>query len=155
MADTTNAGDYRITITKSEKYRVARDGNPDNILGRTAGCRRLMYNRMLNATKAGINKKGKYTWHTPNYPAFLDKENEDEAYLLDVPKQVYAQAFVDLQRAHQNHANNPGHYGTPKYASKTGKNHSDSAPATPAENMPTSAGSIRLICVFRRLGQFM
>ena len=77
-----------------------------------------MYNRMLNATKAGINKKGKYTWHTPNYPTFLDKENEDEAYLLDVPKQVYAQAFVDLQRAHQNHANNPGYYGTPKYASK-------------------------------------
>ena len=119
MADTTTAGDdYRITITKSEKYRVARDGNPDNILGRTAGCRRLMYNRMLNATKAGINKKGKYSWYTPNYTAFLDKENEDEAYLLDVPKQVYAQAFVDLQRAHQNHANNPGHYGTPKYASK-------------------------------------
>ena len=28
MADTTPAGDdYRITITKSEKYRVARDGN--------------------------------------------------------------------------------------------------------------------------------
>ena len=122
MADTTNAGDdYRITVTKSEKYRVARDGNPDNILGRTAGCRRLMYNRMLNATKAGINKKGKYTWHTPNYPTFLDKENEGEAYLLDVPKQVYAQAFVDLQRAHQNHANNPGHYGTPKYASKNRK----------------------------------
>ena len=118
MADTTTDDDYRITITKSEKYRVARDGNPDNILGRTAGCRRLMYNRMLNATKAGINKKGKYTWHTPNYPTFLDKENEDEAYLLDVPKQVYAQAFIDLQRAHQNHANNPGHYGTPKYASK-------------------------------------
>ena len=118
MADTTPTGDYRITITKSEKYRVARDGNPDNILGRTAGCRRLMYNRMLNATKAGFNKQGKYTWYTPNYPAFLDKENEDEAYLLDVPKQVYAQAFVDLQRAHQNHANNPGCYGTPKYASK-------------------------------------
>ena len=121
MAGTTNTGDYRITITKSEKYRVARDGNPDNILGRTAGCRRLMYNRMLNATKAGFNKKGKYTWHTPNYPTFLDKENEDEAYLLDVPKQVYAQAFVDLQRAHQNHANNPGRYGTPKYASKNRK----------------------------------
>ena len=118
MADTTHAGDYRITITKSEKYRVARDGNPDNILGRTAGCRRLMYNRMLNATKAGFNKKGKYTWYTPSYTTFIDKENEDEAYLLDVPKQVYAQAFVDLQRAHQNHANNPGHYGTPKYASK-------------------------------------
>ena len=122
MADTTPTGDdYRITITKSEKYRVARDGNPDNILGRTAGCRRLMYNRMLNATKAGFNKKGKYTWHTPNYTAFLDKENEDEAYLLDVPKQVYNQAFVDLQRAHQNHANDPGHYGTPKYASKNRK----------------------------------
>ena len=120
MADTTTS-DYRITITKSEKYRVARDGNPGNILGRIAGCRRLMYNRMLDATKAGFNKKGKYTWHTPNYPAFLDKENEDEAYLLDVPKQVYAQAFVDLQRAYQNHANNPGHYGTPKYASKNRK----------------------------------
>ena len=118
MADTTSAGDYRITITKSEKYRVARDGNPDNILGRTAGCRRLMYNRMLNATKTRTNKKGKYTWNTPNYPAFLDKENENETYLLEVPKQVYAQAFVDLQRAHQNHANNPRHYGTPKYASK-------------------------------------
>ena len=77
-----------------------------------------MYNRMLNATKAGFNKKGKYTWYTPSYTTFIDKENEDEAYLLDVPKQVYAQAFVDLQRAHQNHANNPGHYGTPKYASK-------------------------------------
>lgn len=61
MADTATGDDYRITITKSEKYRVARDGNPDNILGRIAGCRRLMYNRMLNATKAGINKKGKYT----------------------------------------------------------------------------------------------
>ena len=118
MADTISAGDYRITITKSEKYRVARDGNPDNILGRTAGCRRLMYNRMLNATVAGFNKKGKYTWHTPNYPTFLDKDNKDEAYLLDVPKQVYAQAFVDLQHAYQNHTNNPGHYGTPKYASK-------------------------------------
>ena len=80
-----------------------------------------MYNRMLNATKAGINKKGKYTWHTPNYIAFLDKENEDEAYLFDVPKQVYTQAFVDLQRAHQNHVNNPGRYGTPKYASKNRK----------------------------------
>ena len=80
-----------------------------------------MYNRMLNATKAGINKKGKYTWHTPNYPTVLDKENEDEAYLFDVPKQVYTQAFVDLQRAHQNHVNNPGHYGTPKYASKNRK----------------------------------
>ena len=80
-----------------------------------------MYNRMLNATKAGINKKGKYTWHTPNYIAFLDQENEDEAYLFDVPKQVYTQAFVDLQRAHQNHVNNPGRYGTPKYASKNRK----------------------------------
>ena len=76
---------------------------------------------MLNATKAGFNKQGKYTWYTPNYPTFLDKDNEAEAYLLDVPKQVYAQAFVDLQRAHQNHANNPEHYGTPKYASKNRK----------------------------------
>ena len=80
-----------------------------------------MYNRMLNATKAGFNKKGKYTWYIPSYTTCLDKENEAEAYLLDVPKQVYTQAFVDLQRAHQNHANNPGHYGTTKYASKNRK----------------------------------
>ena len=69
MADTTLTGDdYRITITKSEKYRVARDGNPDNILGRVAGCRRLMYNRMLNATKAGINKKRQVHLAHPELP---------------------------------------------------------------------------------------
>ena len=38
---------------------------------------------------------------------------------------------------------------------KTGKNHSDSAPPTLAGKMPTSAGLIRLTCVFRRLGQSM
>ena len=157
MTDTTPAGDYRITITKSEKYRVARDGNPENILGRTAGCRRLMYNRMLNATKAGTNKKGKYTWHTPNYPAFLDKENENETYLLEVPKQVYAQAFVDLQRAHQNHANNPSTTEPQNTSAKTDANHSDSATQTSEENTPkeTSVGLIRLICVFRKSGQSM
>ena len=116
-----------------------------------------MYNRMLNATKAGINKKGKYTWHTPNYTAFLDKENEGEAYLLDVPKQVYAQAFVDLQRAHQNHANNPGHYGTPKYASKNRRESFRLCATRRGKYTPkeTSAGSIPRIFVFRRLGQSM
>lgn len=39
MAATTTGDDYRIAITRSEKYRVARDGNPDNVLGCTAGCR--------------------------------------------------------------------------------------------------------------------
>lgn len=68
MADTTSASDYRITITKSEKYRVARDGNPDNILGRTAGCRRLMYNRMLNATKTRTNKKRQIHLEYPKLP---------------------------------------------------------------------------------------
>ena len=122
MTDTTPTDtNYRITITKSEKYRVAKNGNPDNILGRTAGCRRLMYNRMLNGTKAGFNKQGKYTWYTENYTKYLDKDNTEESYLFDVPKQVYAQAFIDLQRAHQNHANNPKQYGEPKYATKNRK----------------------------------
>ena len=42
----------------------------------------------------------------------------------------------------------------PNTPAKIDENHSDSAPPV-EENIPTSVGSIRLTCVFRRLVQFM
>ena len=110
---------HTITITKAEKYRITDDSNKDNILNKAAGCRRLMYNRMLNGSRLWRDKKtGKLKSFTPNYTNYIDKDNEDEAYLREIPAQVYAQAFVDLQNAYRNHINNPSHFGTPKYASK-------------------------------------
>lgn len=89
------------------KYRIYPNKEQSNLIDRTIGCARFVYNLMLNdfykhnVMKSPANYK-------PEYP-----------FLREVDSLALANSRMDLKQAINNHKRNPNHFGEPKFKKKS------------------------------------
>lgn len=89
------------------KYRIYPNKEQSNLIDRTIGCARFVYNLMLNdfykhnVMKSPANYK-------PEYP-----------FLKEVDSLALANSRMDLKQAINNHKRNQNHFGEPKFKKKS------------------------------------
>ena len=89
------------------KYRIYPNKEQSNLIDRTIGCARFVYNLMLNdfykhnVMKSPANYK-------PEYP-----------FLREVDSLALANSRMDLKQAFRNYKQNPNHFGKPKFKKKS------------------------------------
>ena len=88
------------------KYRIYPNKEQSNLIDRTIGCARLVYNLMLNDF---------YEHNVMKTPANYKSEYP---FLKKVDSLVLANSRMDLKQAFNNHKQNPKHFGKPKFKKK-------------------------------------
>lgn len=88
------------------KYRIYPNKEQSNLIDRTIGCARLVYNLMLNDF---------YEHNVMKTPANYKSEYP---FLKKVDSLALANSRMDLKQAFNNHKQNPKHFGKPKFKKK-------------------------------------
>ena len=91
----------------SVKYRIYPNKEQSNLIDRTIGCARLVYNLMLNDF---------YEYNVMKTPA---KYKPEYPFLEEVDSLALANSRMDLKQAFRNHKQNPNHFGKPKFKKKS------------------------------------
>ena len=89
------------------KYRIYPNKEQSNLIDRTIGCARLVYNLMLNDF---------YEHNVMKTPA---KYKPEYPFLKKVDSLALANSRMDLKQAFNNHKQNPKHFGKPKFKKKS------------------------------------
>lgn len=89
------------------KYRIYPNKKQADLINKTIGCARLVYNLMLHDF---------YTNNTIKTPA---KYKNDYPFLKEVDSLALANSQLDLRQAFRNHKQNPNHFGLPKFKKKS------------------------------------
>lgn len=89
------------------KYRIYPNKEQSNLIDRTIGCARLVYNLMLNDF---------YEHNVMKTPAMY---KSDYPFLKKVDSLALANSRMDLKQAFRNHKQNPNHFGKPKFKKKS------------------------------------
>ena len=89
------------------KYRIYPNKKQSNLIDRTIGCTRLVYNLMLNDF---------YEHNVMKTPA---KYKSEYPFLKEVDSLALANSRMDLKQAFRNHKQNPNHFGKPKFKKKS------------------------------------
>ena len=89
------------------KYRIYPNKEQSNLINRTIGCARLVYNLMLNDF---------YEHNVMKTPA---KYKSEYPFLKEVDSLALANSRMDLKQAFRNHKQNPKHFGKPKFKKKS------------------------------------
>ena len=89
------------------KYRIYPNKEQSNLIDRTIGCARLVYNLMLNDF---------YENNIMKTPANYKPEHP---FLREVDSLALANSRMDLKQAFLNHKQNPKHFGKPKFKKKS------------------------------------
>ena len=89
------------------KYRIYPNKEQSNLIDRTIGCVRLVYNLMLNDF---------YENNVMKTPANYKPEHP---FLKEVDSLALANSRMDLKQAINNHKQNPNHFGKPKFKKKS------------------------------------
>ena len=89
------------------KYRIYPNKEQANLINKTIGCARLVYNLMLNDF---------YINNVIKTPA---KYKNDYPFLKEVDSLALANSQLDLKQAFRNHKQNPSHFGKPKFKKKS------------------------------------
>ena len=89
------------------KYRIYPNKEQSNLIDRTIGCARLVYNLMLNDF---------YKHNIMKTPA---KYKSEYPFLKKVDSLALANSRMDLKQAFNNHKQNPKHFGKPKFKKKS------------------------------------
>ena len=89
------------------KYRIYPNKKQSNLIDRTIGCARLVYNLMLNDF---------YEHNVMKTPA---KYKSEYSFLKEVDSLSLCNSQMDLKRAINNHKRNPKHFGKPKFKKKS------------------------------------
>ena len=89
------------------KYRIYPNKEQSNLIDRTIGCSRLIYNLMLNDF---------YEHNVMKTPA---KYKSEYSFLKEVDFLSLCNSQMDLKRAINNHKRNPKHFGKPKFKKKS------------------------------------
>lgn len=89
------------------KYRIYPNKEQSNLIDRTIGCARLVYNLMLNDF---------YKNNVMKTPANYKSEHP---FLKEVDSLALANSQMDLKQAFRNHKQNPNHFGKPKFKKKS------------------------------------
>ena len=89
------------------KYRIYPNKEQVDLINKTIGCARLVYNLMLHDFYVNneIKTPAKYK---NNYP-----------FLKEVDSLALANSQLDLKQAFRNHKQNPNHFGLPKFKKKS------------------------------------
>ena len=89
------------------KYRIYPNKKQSNLIDRTIGCARLVYNLILNDFyKHNVMKTP--AMYKPEYP-----------FLREVDSLALANSRMDLKQAINNHKRNPNYFGKPKFKKKS------------------------------------
>ena len=89
------------------KYRIYPNKEQSNLIDRTIGCARLVYNLMLNDF---------YKNNVMKTPANYKPEHP---FLKKVDSLALANSQMDLKQAFRNYKQNPKHFGKPKFKKKS------------------------------------
>ena len=89
------------------KYRIYPNKEQANLINKTIGCARLVYNLMLN------------DFYTNNIIKTPAKYKNDYSFLKEVDSLALANSQLDLKQAFRNHKQNPTHFGKPKFKKKS------------------------------------
>ena len=89
------------------KYRIYPNKEQSNLIDRTIGCARLVYNLMLNDF---------YEYNIMKTPANYKSEHP---FLREVDSLALCNSQMDLKQAFRNHKQNPKHFGKPKFKKKS------------------------------------
>lgn len=109
----------------SFKYRIYPNVAQQQLIGRTFGCVRYVYNRVLAMRKQAYADTGK-TPHIFDYIKMLTdwKNNPDTCWLGEVDSIALQQSLRNLDRAYQNFFRSPAKMGFPRFKSKHDRRHS-------------------------------
>ena len=91
----------------SVKYRIYPNKEQSNLIDRTIGCARLVYNLMLNDF---------YEYNIMKTPA---KYKPEHPFLKKVDSLALTNSQMDLKQAFRNYKQNPNHFGKPKFKKKS------------------------------------
>lgn len=89
------------------KYRIYPNKEQSNLIDRTIGCARLVYNLMLNDF---------YEYNVMKTPA---NYKDEYPFLREVDSLALCNSQMDLKQAFRNHKQNPKHFGKPKFKKKS------------------------------------
>lgn len=89
------------------KYRIYPNKEQSNLIDRTIGCVRLVYNLILNDV---------YVNNIMKTPA---KYKDEYPFLREVDSLALANSRMDLKQAFSNHERNPNYFGKPKFKKKS------------------------------------
>ena len=103
-------------MNKGMKFRIYPNKEQQNLINRTFGCARLVYNQGL-AYRIEHYKAGKKANYTVTNAMLTEmKQQEEYAFLKEVDSIALQQALRDLDRAYQNFFKHLGKY--PRFKSK-------------------------------------
>lgn len=103
----------------SYEYRIYPDARQRELIARTFGCCRYVYNRALAARKAAYEageKMPSINDCIKMLPAW--KGNPETSWLKEVDAMALQQALRDLDKAYRNFFRSPGQVGFPRFKSK-------------------------------------
>lgn len=89
------------------KYRIYPNKEQANLINKTIGCARLIYNLIL------------HDFYTNNIIKTPAKYKDDYPFLKEVDSLALANSGMDLRQAFHNYKQNPSHFGKPKFKKKT------------------------------------
>ena len=105
-------------MDKTYEYRIYPSASQQELLQKTFGCCRYVYNKVLSMRQvehaAGAKAKGinSYITQIPRW------KRSDAPWLSEVDSMALQQALRDLDKAYRNFFKNPGRVGFPRFKSK-------------------------------------
>ena len=105
-------------MDKTFEYRIYPNTSQQELLQKTFGCCRYVYNKVL-ALRQEEYKEGKQSQNINAYIKLLPKwKRETEPWLSEVDSMALQQSLRDLDKAYRNFFREPGKVGFPKFKSK-------------------------------------
>ena len=89
------------------KYRIYPNKQQAELINKTIGCARLVYNLILN------------DFYTNNIIKTPAKYKNDYPFIKEVDSLALANSQLDLRKAFRNHKQNPNYFGKPKFKKKS------------------------------------
>ena len=89
------------------KYRIYPNKEQTDLINKTIGCARLVYNLML------------HDFYVNNVTKTPAKYKNDYPFLKEVDSLALANSQMDLRQAVRNHKRNPNHFGKPNFKKKS------------------------------------
>ena len=105
-------------MERSYEIRIYPNARQRELIGRTFGCCRYVYNRVLAMRQEEYGRNGKSRGIGSYMTQLPVWKKTDAPFLAEVDSMALQQSLRDLDRAYQNFFRNPGRTGFPKFRSK-------------------------------------
>jgi putative transposase len=105
-------------VERSYEIRIYPNARQRELIGRTFGCCRYVYNRVLAMRQEEYGRNGKSRGIGSYMTQLPVWKKTDAPFLAEVDSMALQQSLRDLDRAYQNFFRNPGRTGFPKFRSK-------------------------------------